>query len=80
MNAPWNEFSDIPFGSMGWRMGAGEGYLDEFLEWMYLQTEEELDLYFETNKPAVEWESMLAYHRNKMKYVHSPWEPWDQKS
>jgi hypothetical protein len=34
MNPPWIEFPDIPPGSIGWRMGAGEDYIDKWRKWL----------------------------------------------
>ena len=67
MKPPWKVFPEIPFGSLGWRMGGGEDYLDEFLQWMYLQSEEELKQYFSLNVPPPEWLSMLDYHQRQSK-------------
>ena len=33
MNPVWIEFPDIPWGSIGWRMGAGEDYWAEWRSW-----------------------------------------------
>ena len=33
MVPPWVKFPNLPYGSLGWRMGIGEGYMDEFLTW-----------------------------------------------
>jgi len=77
MKPPWEVFPEIPFGSIGWRMGGGEGYLDEFLDWMYVQPEKDLEMYFSVNVPPAEWQSMLEYHQKKMKTGKNPWESWD---
>jgi len=74
MKPPWEVFPDMPFGSLGWRMGDGEGYLDDFLQWMYEQPEQELKQYFLINVPPAEWLSMLQYHKKKMKTGKLPWE------
>lgn len=34
---PWIKYPNIPLGSIGWRMGAGEGYWDCFIDWWKLQ-------------------------------------------
>ena len=77
MKPPWEAIPELKFGSLGWRMGAGEAYLDEFLEWMYSQSEEELKQYFLANVPPQEWQSMLQYHQKKMKTGKKPWEYCD---
>jgi hypothetical protein len=33
MQPPWEALSHIPPGSIGWRMGPGEDYLEEFWSW-----------------------------------------------
>ncbi|HXC56022.1 MAG TPA: hypothetical protein VNU97_12065 [Rhizomicrobium sp.] len=33
MRPPWIEFPKIPAGSIGWRMGDGEGYYNCFYKW-----------------------------------------------
>lgn len=33
MVPPWVKFPAIPRASIGWRMGEGEGYWDDFREW-----------------------------------------------
>jgi len=33
MQPPWIAFPEIPQGSIGWRMGPGEEYLDQFRAW-----------------------------------------------
>lgn len=35
MVPPWIKYPNLPKGSMGWRMGEGEWYLGEFLNWYY---------------------------------------------
>lgn len=33
MVPPWVKYPNLPRGSMGWRMGVGESYLDDFDKW-----------------------------------------------
>lgn len=33
LNPPWNQFPQIPWGSIGWRMGHGEAYWQTWLNW-----------------------------------------------
>jgi hypothetical protein len=33
MQPPWSAFPTMPLGSVGWRMGEGEGYWRKFDEW-----------------------------------------------
>ena len=74
MIAPWIEFPDLPRGSLGWRMGAGEGYLDTFVEWLYQQDEASIKEYLHDNPPPEEWQSLFDYHLAKMKAGKGPWE------
>lgn len=37
MNPPWVKFPNLPRASMGWRMGQGEAYLDDFDVWFSRQ-------------------------------------------
>jgi hypothetical protein len=33
MVPPWIKYPNIPLGSIGWRMGMGEDYVDRFTAW-----------------------------------------------
>jgi hypothetical protein len=33
MYPPWEKYPNIPHGSIGWRMGVGEVYLENFVVW-----------------------------------------------
>lgn len=37
MVPPWIKFPNLPFGSMGWRMGSGEYYWDQYRRWYQSQ-------------------------------------------
>lgn len=39
MPPPWLKFPEIPPSSIGWRMGAGEDYWLEWLDWFLGQNE-----------------------------------------
>ena len=45
MNPVWVEFPDIPWGSIGWRMGAGEDYWAEWCSWYSSLSETEKTSY-----------------------------------
>ncbi|MGI1608701.1 hypothetical protein ACKQC9_30890 [Klebsiella michiganensis] len=34
---PWIKYPNIPLGSIGWRMGAGEDYWFSFRDWWFAQ-------------------------------------------
>ena len=74
MNAPWIEFPDLPRGSLGWRMGAGEAYLDQFVEWLYQHGESGVSDYIFNNPPPEEWQNLFDYHLEKMRLGKGPWE------
>lgn len=74
MSAPWIEFPELPYGSLGWRMGGGEGYLDRFLEWFYQLDQAGLDCFFEQYPPPDEWASFFEYHLEKMKTGKKHWD------
>jgi hypothetical protein len=58
LRAPWTVF-DIPFGSIGWRMGAGEGYLSRWHSYTRLLPEYLRNTYFsELNYPS-EWKPVI---------------------
>ena len=37
----WLKYPSIPEGSIGWRMGYGESYAEQFYQWFYKLTPEE---------------------------------------
>ena len=52
---PWLKFPGIPPGSIGWRMGGGEGYLCEFSPWHSGLTPEGRRKYKEMYPPPKGW-------------------------
>jgi hypothetical protein len=38
MHPPWAKYPNLPRSSMGWRMGAGESYLESFDTWWSQQS------------------------------------------
>lgn len=74
MLPPWLEYPELPFGSLGWRMGGGEGYLDEFTEWLYQQDQNSLDSFFAQYPPPDEWSGFFEYHLTKIKTGKKVWE------
>ena len=73
MVAPWVQYPELPHGSLGWRMGYGEAYLDDFLEWMYEQDKNVIDQFFRQYPVPEEWNSFFDYHLEKMKTQKIPW-------
>ncbi len=37
MIPPWDKYPNLEKGSMGWRMGMGEAYIEEFQVWYLMQ-------------------------------------------
>jgi hypothetical protein len=58
MKPPWKKFPDIAAGSIGWRMGAGEGYYDQFYRWFSSLSPAEQDTYSRLNKPPFGWDKL----------------------
>jgi len=53
---PWKRYPEIPGGSIGWRMGPGEEYLDLWWHWSRQRTRHQLLDYFRSHTPLpVEW-------------------------
>ncbi len=74
MMAPWIEYPELLFGSLGWRMGGGEGYMDMFLDWFYQQNERSLNNFFAQYPPPDEWQGFIDLHLIKMKTGKKSWE------
>ena len=45
MEAPWVKHPDIPAGSIGWRMGDGQDYYEQFYRWYSALPAAEQDAY-----------------------------------
>lgn len=56
MKPLWLAFPYIERGSIGWRMGFGEGYVDQFSAWFGTLTNEERDTYIKLFPEPIEWE------------------------
>jgi hypothetical protein len=55
MEAPWTVFSEIPASSIGWRMGPGEDYYDQFYRWYSNLPAREQDDYALRNPVPTDW-------------------------
>jgi len=51
MQPPWIESSSHPAGHIYWRMGAGEAYLQDFVEWISASSQEERLDYLSDHSP-----------------------------
>ena len=61
LQPPWLEFPDLPFAHIGWRMGAGEGYLKEFVSWVTQLEEWKRKEYLEQLRPIPDlWTEFVA--------------------
>ncbi len=52
---PWEQFPDIPAGSMGWKMGRGEDYVMHFMRWFAGLPQEDQAAYTKANPPPERW-------------------------
>ena len=52
---PWVKHPEIPYGSIGWRMGSGEWYVWMFGTWFERLSESERAAYRERWQPPEDW-------------------------
>jgi hypothetical protein len=64
---PWVVFPYIPRGSIGWRMGRGEDYYNEFYKWFSVLGSTERDRYVLGQPEPAEWKGFYAM------IVSHPW-------
>lgn len=60
MVPPWVKYSNIPYGSVGWRMGTGEGYLDSFKEWFKSRDREIQNAVMKAYNDHNDWEGFYT--------------------
>jgi len=61
MVPPWVKYPNLPRRSMGWRMGTGEHYRDQFRTWWAAQNRGEFRLKYQADYPEpAEWEGFLS--------------------
>ena len=58
MKPPWIEFPDYPPGCLGWRMGIGEDYIDNWYKYISDLTIEDKKIYFNQYPIPIEWEKI----------------------
>ena len=64
MVPPWIKYPNLPRGSMGWRMGLGESYLEQFDAWYNRQHRDtHKSVWSEYPEPS-DWQGF--YRRSKM--------------
>lgn len=61
MLPPWKQFPKFHRASMGWRMGGGEGYLTDFMEWFRALPEQEQTAYMKKEPEPKEWQEDGIY-------------------
>ena len=52
---PWLKYPDLEMGGLGWRMGYGEGYLDEFFAFFRRLSPRQKRDYIRRYPPPAEW-------------------------
>jgi len=72
MLPPWKKYSDIPLGSLGWRMGAGEDYWYKFVAWYGTQDSKTRKEYKEIYPKPDDWDNFWPYDPEKLKKYLSP--------
>ena len=62
MFPPWDVFPEIPFGSLGWRMGGGEFYMIRFNEWFSKLDKSKKEKYINKYPKPESWKSFYSYN------------------
>ena len=62
MSPPWQQYPEIPLGSIGWRMGRGEDYWLEFDQWFRSKPAEARASYIEQYPEPPGWD---GFYRRK---------------
>ena len=61
MKPVWAAFPRIPWGSIGWRMGPGEQYWNQWIRWYKSLPQEDCLAYKEANTEPEEWLGFYAF-------------------
>lgn len=61
MQPVWKVFPRIPWGSVGWRMGSGEEYWNQWISWYKSLSQEDRLSYKATYSEPKEWLGFYAY-------------------
>ncbi|HYM24484.1 MAG TPA: GNAT family N-acetyltransferase [Vicinamibacterales bacterium] len=59
---PWMEYPDIPYPSIGWRMGDGEAYMDRWVEAFDAMAESDVEAYMRQHPEPPLWNGFYARH------------------
>ena len=63
----WMKFPSYPNGCIGWRMGDGEGYVDEIYAWFKTLSDEDKVTYGNMFHKPQHWD---AFKEKRIKYIH----------
>ena len=63
MNAPWEEFPEYSPVTIGWRMGYGEGYWEDWSHWYMSKSPSERAAYQERHPELEIWKTCEFYSR-----------------
>ena len=61
MVPPWLKYPNLPKESMGWRMGQGEAYLDNFRKWYFSNAREKRVEIMNKYPEPKEWKGFYKY-------------------
>ncbi len=70
LDHPWR-WADIPFGSIGWRMGGGEDYLEDWFDFWDEIDEERAMLYARLVKPPKSWNEWFSERIKEKRERHN---------
>jgi hypothetical protein len=62
MIPPWLKYPNLPRRSMGWRMGVGEQYVNEFNVWWWRLTRDDRRAYQAEYVEPEEWKGFFGAH------------------
>jgi hypothetical protein len=65
LRPPWQEFTNIRRGSIGWRMGEGEDYLYRWREWFDTLKESEIEAYAQLYPEPDEWHGFYSFEMSQ---------------
>jgi hypothetical protein len=71
MEPLWVAHPEIPFMSIGWRMGPGEQYMREFGQWFLRLTPEERDMYEKLHPEPEKWSGFWRRWRAQVENLPS---------
>jgi hypothetical protein len=58
MEPPWDKYPQIPAGSIGWRMGPGEEYYNQFYRWFSALSRADQHEYSSAHEPPSGWKNI----------------------